>query len=81
MSPDGLLGRTAAHRLGVRLLGIGGEGLVGADEPRQLALGDGAWEEIDEAVEKIRDRFGGEAVGRARLADFDDKHGDPSEPS
>ena len=76
-----LLGRTAAHRLGVRLLGIGGEGLVGADEPRQLALGDGAWEEIDEAVEKIRDRFGGEAVGRARLADFDDKHGDSSEPS
>ncbi len=75
-----LLGRTAADRRGVRLLGVGGDGLVGADEPRQLALGDSAWEEIDEAVEKIRDRFGGEAVGRARLADFEVQDGGMSGP-
>ena len=70
-----LLGRTSADSRGVRLLGVGGDGLVGVDEPRQLALGDSAWEEIDEAVEKIRDRFGGEAVGRARLAEFEDQDG------
>lgn len=74
-----LLGRTAADHRGVRLLGIGGDGLVGTDEPRQLALGDSVWEEIDEAVEKIRDRFGGSAVGRARLADFDEQNGGVSD--
>jgi DNA polymerase-4 len=76
-----LLGRTAAHRRGVRLLGVGGDGLVGMDQPRQLSLGDSAWEEIDETVEKIRQRFGGEAVGRARLADVVDRDGGVSEPS
>ncbi len=75
-----LLGRTAARRQGVRLLGVAGDGLVGVDQPRQLALGDSAWEEVDEAVEKIRERFGGKAVGRARLAELDDQDDGMSAP-
>ncbi|MEE9582050.1 MAG: DNA polymerase IV [Acidimicrobiia bacterium] len=75
-----LLGRTAARRQGVRLLGVAGGGLVGVDQPRQLALGDSAWEEVDEAVEKIRERFGGKAVGRARLAELDDQDDGMSAP-
>ena len=68
-----LLERTAAHRRGVRLLGLGADGLVTADGPRQLVLDGGAWEEIDEAVERVRSRFGSEAVRRARLVRPDDR--------
>jgi len=62
-----LLRKTAAHRRGVRLLGISAAGLVVSDGPRQLGLTSEAWEDIDAAVEQVRSRFGGEAIRRARL--------------
>jgi DNA polymerase-4 len=64
-----LLERTDAETRGVRLLGIGGAHLVDAAGLRQLDLMPGPWEEIDAAVEVIRERFGRGAVGRAALAD------------
>ncbi len=64
-----LLRRTEAQSRGVRLLGIGGEGLVSAAEPRQLDLDGDLWEQIDDAIARIRDRFGADAVGRARLVE------------
>ncbi len=72
-----LLGRTAAHRRGVRLLGIGAWGLVNVDQPRQLGFESGAWEEIDEAVEEVRSRFGSEAIRRARLLRSEDPEPGP----
>ncbi len=62
-----LLERTDAATRGVRLLGVGADHLVAADGPRQLELDAGPWEAVDEAVEAVRKRFGGDAVGRARL--------------
>lgn len=64
-----LLGKTEAGARGVRLLGIGGDGLVDAGAPRQLDLAPGPWEDIDRAVDAIRSRFGRSAVGRAALVD------------
>jgi DNA polymerase-4 len=64
-----LLSRTDAEERGVRLLGIGGGHLVDADGLRQLDLMPGPWEEIDAAVDGIRERFGRDAVGRAAFAD------------
>jgi len=65
----GLLARTGAGARPVRLLGIAAEGLVDADVPRQMTLADGPREDLEDAVEQIRDRFGREAVARARLAE------------
>jgi len=64
-----LLSRTAASDRGVRLLGISADGLEDDDAPRQLDLDPGPWEEIDQAVDDIRQRFGSDAVGRAALTD------------
>ncbi|MDX1690116.1 MAG: DNA polymerase IV [Acidimicrobiia bacterium] len=53
----------------VRLLGLGGSGLVDGSAPRQLDLaGGGRWDDVQSAVEQVRDRFGSSAVGPARLA-------------
>lgn len=72
-----LLDRTDAAVRGVRLLGIGGDGLAASDAPRQLDLDPGPWEDIDRAVDRIRRRFGSESVGRAALADgMNDDPGD-----
>jgi DNA polymerase-4 len=52
----------------VRLLGLGASMLEERGSARQLELGkDGGWDRVDEAVAGIRDRFGEEAVGPARL--------------
>lgn len=63
-----LLGRTDASRRPVRLLGLGVEGLIGASAPRQLDLAVRSWDDLERAVEGVRDRFGRSAVERARLA-------------
>lgn len=60
--------RTQIGRRPVRLLGLGVGTLEGASTPRQLGLVGGAWEEVETALDRIRDRFGDDAVGRARLA-------------
>jgi DNA polymerase IV len=61
---DAAMGGTARP---VRLLGIGTTGLVEADAPRQLGLGEDGWEAIEDAVDQARARFGESAVSRARL--------------
>ena len=63
-----LLDRAAVGRRRVRLLGLGGEQLDGAESPRQLGLEPPRWGEVETAVGKVRERFGREAVSRARLA-------------
>ena len=62
-----LLERAAVGGRPVRLLGLGGDGLVDAAEPRQLGLERDAWSGLEEAVGRVRDRFGDGAVGPARL--------------
>jgi DNA polymerase-4 len=58
---------TAGRR--VRLLGVGVSSLTDHGAPRQLSVDRSpAWDEVSDAVGRIRDRFGVEAVGPARLA-------------
>jgi DNA polymerase-4 len=76
-----LLARTDAARRPVRLLGLGAAGLAAADAPRQLDLGRGAvWEDLERAVDTVRDRFGRSAVDRARLIGDADGVGDTPGP-
>ena len=52
----------------VRLLGLGASGLHPSDRPEQLDLGhDRSWESIEEAIAKVRERFGEGSVSPARL--------------
>lgn len=51
----------------VRLLGLGGGLLEESSTPRQLPLDARPWEEVESAIDRIRERFGDEAVRRARL--------------
>ncbi|MFQ5947671.1 MAG: DNA polymerase IV [Acidimicrobiia bacterium] len=64
-----LLSRVRLERRRVRLLGLAASGLTGADTPRQLLLERPPWEELADAVDRIRDRFGDEAVRPARLVE------------
>lgn len=64
-----LLGRAAPGDRPVRLLGVGGEGLVAGAEPRQLGLEPARWEDVEGAVEAVRRRFGDAAVAPARLVE------------
>ncbi len=61
-----LLARVPAGRP-VRLLGVGGAQLVPAREPRQLALDGEERHALAEAADRVRERFGSQAVGPARL--------------
>jgi DNA polymerase-4 len=63
-----LLERAAVGRRQVRLLGLGGEGLEPAAGPRQLGLEPRSWDEVEAAIARARERFGRDAVARARLA-------------
>jgi DNA polymerase-4 len=63
-----LLERVPRAGKGVRLLGLGVSGLEPGGGPRQLDLEDRPWDDLEEAVGRIRGRFGADAVGPARLA-------------
>ena len=52
----------------IRLLGVGGSDLAPAEQPDLFAAGDSGGA-IDETVDRIRDRFGAEVLGRARTLD------------
>ncbi len=73
-----LVGRVEVDRP-IRLIGVAASQLVDNDQPRQLGLlepgqvevapdGSGAWGDLADAVEDVRNRFGDRAVGPARLA-------------
>lgn len=64
-----LLDRTAAGVRPVRLLGIGADALMAAEDPRQLALEPRSWEDLEAVVEQVRGRFGSSSVERARLVE------------
>ena len=64
----GLLDRAAVGRRKVRLLGLAGEGLEQPGAPRQLGLEPRRWDEVEAAMGRVRERYGREAVRRARLA-------------
>jgi len=63
-----LLDRAAVGGRPVRLLGLGAEGLSEGGSPRQLDLGPRPWSDLEAAVDRVRERFGGSAVTPARLA-------------
>jgi DNA polymerase-4 len=64
-----LLDRAEVGARPVRLLGLGVEGLEEGASSRQLGLEARPWKELETAVDRVRDRFGREAVGPARLSD------------
>ena len=49
-----LLDRAGIRGRAVRLLGLGGDGLVNASEPRQLGLDPDAWADVEQAVPIVR---------------------------
>ena len=62
-----LLDRAEVGRRRVRLLGLGGENLEATVAPRQLGLEPRPWGEVEAAMGRVRQRFGRDAVRRARL--------------
>jgi len=56
-------------RARIRLVGVRVEGLVDADHPRQLMLGERAhgWRDAEQAVDRATERFGADAVRPAAL--------------
>ena len=62
-----LLGQVDSTRP-VRLLGLGGSGLEKADLPRQMDIkASQEWDQVEDAVAEVRDRYGDNAVKPARL--------------
>ncbi|MHB8511197.1 MAG: DNA polymerase IV [Actinomycetota bacterium] len=57
----------------IRLLGVGVSGLTDGEGSEQLSIGDDSnrerWRAADGAMDRMRSRFGADAVGRAALAD------------
>lgn len=65
----------------VRLLGLGAGGLEESSAPRQLRLGSSdQWHRVEEAVDRVRDRFGDGAVSRARLLGEEGAENNPGQP-
>ena len=70
-----LLDAARVRAPGVRLSGVAATTITAADAPRQLTLDEPArarGERLGETLDKIRDRFGRDAVGRAELLSDDD---------
>lgn len=63
-----LLERAGVGGRPVRLLGLGAEQLLEASSPRQLGLDREPWRPLEEAVDRVRGRYGRSAVRAARLA-------------
>jgi DNA polymerase-4 len=65
----GLYDALGLDRARIRLVGVRVEGLVDADHPRQLMLGERAhgWREAEQAVDRATERFGADAVRPAAL--------------
>ena len=61
------LASASGRHLKWAVLGLGGEGLSPADSPGQLGLEPRPWSELETAVDRVRDRFGSDAVAPARL--------------
>jgi len=64
-----LLARVARDGRPVRLLGVGGAGLVPALEPRQMPFDAETTRSLTEASDRIRARFGDDAVRPARVVE------------
>lgn len=64
-----LLERIPRRGIGVRLIGVGVTGLMSASAPRQLATDRPvAWDDLEAAVAKVRERYGDESIGPASLS-------------
>lgn len=64
-----LLDRIPRSGIGVRLLGVGVSGLGDASAPRQMAIDRPAkWDDLEDAVTEVRERFGEQSVGPASLS-------------
>ena len=64
-----LLRRAAIGGRPIRLLGLGVEGLEPAADPLQLGFDGTGWDDLERAIDRVRHRFGTDAVSPARLAD------------
>jgi len=71
-----LLERAQVGARPVRLLGLGVQGLEEVGSPRQLGLEEDPWSDLQAAVDRVRERFGQEAVGPARLSGTGRRHGE-----
>lgn len=75
-----LLAKVPRSGIGVRLIGVGVSNLSSASAPRQLATDRPAkWDDLEDAVSAVRDRFGEGAVGPASLGQSPERgeSGDP----
>ena len=59
------------HRPRIRLLGVAASGLVAGGGPEQLKIGErpDRWGAADRAVDRLRERYGGDPVERAAVAE------------
>jgi DNA polymerase-4 len=66
-----LYARLSLERPRIRLLGVAASGLVAGSAPEQLRIGErpDRWRVADRAMDRLRQRFGGDSVDRAALAD------------
>jgi len=69
-------------RARIRLVGVRVEGLLDADRPRQLVLGERAsgWREAEQAADQAARRFGSGAVRPASLVTADEVSGPAAQP-
>ncbi len=65
---DNLLGKFALDAKPIRLIGVSMARLTSANAPRQLAVDRPAkWDDLADAVEHVRQRYGSGSIGPARL--------------
>jgi hypothetical protein len=59
----------------MRLLGVGGSGLVSSGEEQLALVRTGRWEDAERALDRIEKRFGRDAAMPAALIDPDGRTG------